>query len=102
MEIWQFIGESSPGVAVAVLCLYFYNVLTVRYLDERKDMLQGLAAERKEWNDKLERLLDRYDLRTTEFAAVGRDMINQIHGLKGELQKWMLNEGRNRQAGGDK
>lgn len=101
MEIWSTIGSLSPGVAVGVLCLFFYNQLTVKYLDERKEMLQGLANERKEWNDKLERLLDRYDLRAIESATVGRDITNQLHGLKGEIQKWMLNEGRNRQSGGN-
>lgn len=79
MEIWQAISTLSPGVAVGVLCLYFYNQLVVRVLDERN-----------EWKDALQRLLDRYDLHIQASIDVREKASAQDHALRGKIQEFML------------
>lgn len=89
MEIWQVLGNLSPGVAVGVLCLYFYNQLTLKYLDERKEMLQQMVAERKEWNEALEKLLDRYDTRLQAAVDMAAKMGAEMHALRGRVQEFL-------------
>lgn len=87
MELWTALGDLTTGVAIAAIALYFSNQLTIKYLDERKEWLIALAAERKEWNDKLERLLDRYDLRAGVTIETGQAVRDQMHTLRGDVQK---------------
>lgn len=81
----------SPGVAVGALCVFFYNQLTIKYLDERKEWLVGLQAERREWSDSLDKLIDRYDTRLVENVSSLRDAAAQDHALRGRLQEFMTN-----------
>lgn len=78
MEIWTAIGQLSPGVAVGVLCLYFYNQLTIRILDERK-----------EWVEVLQRLLDRYDLHIQASVDAREKAAAQDHALRGKVQEFI-------------
>jgi hypothetical protein len=91
LEIWQTIGGLSPGVAVGVVCLFFYNQLTLKYLEERREMLQTLATERKEWNDALQRMIDRYDARSQATIVAMEKMAAEMHALRGRLQEFMSN-----------
>lgn len=102
MEIWQAIGSLSPGVAVGVVCLYFYNTMAVKYLEERKEMINQVIAEREEWNAKLERLLDRYDARIQAAITAMEKMAADSHALRGRLQEFMASlETRLRGSGND-
>lgn len=89
MEIWQAIGNLSPGVAVGVLCLYFYNQVTIKYLDERKEMLQNQAIERKEWNEALRQLNQQhYDLQRLAIESMTK-MGAEMHALRNKLTEIM-------------
>lgn len=102
MEIWTAIGNLSPGVAVGVLCLYLYNTMAVRYLDERKEMVQQVLAEREEWNERLERLLDRYDTRLQSAVEATSKIGAEMHALRGKLTEFMTGlENKSRGAGND-
>lgn len=78
LEIWTALGEWSPPIAVAVLCLYFYNQFVIRTLDERK-----------EWNEKLEKLLERYDVRLQAAVETGAKVAAENHALRGIIQQFM-------------
>ena len=79
MEIWQSLSNLSPGVAVGVLCLYFYNAFVVRVLDERK-----------EWNAAMIRLLDRADAHIEASIDVREKASAQDHALRGKIQEFMM------------
>jgi hypothetical protein len=76
---------------VGVVCLFFYNQLTLKYLEERREMLQTLATDRKDWNATLERLTDRYDARLLSAVTAMEKMASEMHGLRGRLQEFMSN-----------
>jgi hypothetical protein len=87
LELWQALGDLTAGVSIGAIALYFSNQMTIKYLDERKEWLEGLALERQEWNNKLERLLDRYDTRLALTIETGQMLRDQIHNLRGDVQK---------------
>lgn len=99
VELWQAIGNLSPGVAVGALCLYFYNQITLKYLDERKEIIAALAAERREWVANLERITNRYDERLVAVTEVAANVQNQLHALRGKLTEFMLTRGDKPQGG---
>ena len=84
---WQAIAGLPTGVAIAAIAMFFYNQTTVKYLDERKEWLISLAAERKEWNDVMERLTDRYDMRLAAAIEAMTAIRDQMHALRGDIQK---------------
>ncbi len=79
---WTALSNLSPGVAVGALCVYFFNNLVLRYLDERKEMIAGIIAERKEWAEEQQRLLNRYDARMVAAIEAQSNNASQIHALK--------------------
>lgn len=102
MEIWQAIGSLSPGVAVGVVCLYFYNSMAAKYLEERKEMINQVIAEREQWNARLERLLDRYDTRIQTAVSAMEKMAAETHALRGKMTEFLLSlESRLRGSGND-
>jgi hypothetical protein len=90
VELWQVVGNFSPGVAVGVVCLYFYNAMALKYLEERKEMIEQLITEREEWNARLERLLDRYDNRIQACVSAMEKMAAETHALRGKLTEFLL------------
>jgi hypothetical protein len=58
--------------------LYFYNQFVIRTLDERK-----------EWNEKLEKLLERYDTRLQAAVETGAKAAAENHALRGKIQEFM-------------
>lgn len=76
--------------------------MALRYLEERKEMLQQLTAEREEWNDRLERLLDRYDARVQAAIVAMEKMSAEMHALRGRMQEYIVSiENRLRGGGND-
>jgi hypothetical protein len=90
VEVWQAIGNLSPGVAVGVVCLYLYNLMALKYLEERKEMIQALTGERKEWTDTLKLLNQQYvDLLKLAVEAMTVSK-GENHALRGKLTEFML------------
>lgn len=79
MEIWQNVASWSPGIAFGMACLYFFNFIVTKYLEEKA-----------EWNAAMQRLLDRYDTRLVEVVSSLRDAANQDHALRGKIQETTL------------
>lgn len=84
------LSNLSPGVAVGAVIAYFNNIMTLKYLDERKEMIEAMAAERREWTTELQRLTDRYDARLAAVIEAVADMKIQLHALRGKLTEFML------------
>jgi hypothetical protein len=90
VELWSIIGNLSPGVAVGVLCLYLYNTMALRYLEERKEMLQNMMVERKEWNESLRLLNTEYrDLQRLVIEAMTSTR-GEMHALRNKLTEFMV------------
>jgi len=84
------LSNLSPGVAVGAVIAYFNNIMTLKYLDERKEMIEAMAVERREWTAELQRLADRYDTRLEQAVEAIADMKSQMHALRGKLTEFML------------
>lgn len=63
---------------MGALCLYFYNQLVIRVLDERN-----------EWKDALQRLLDRYDNHVQASTDIRAQAAAQDHALRSKIQEFM-------------
>lgn len=79
MEIWSTVAQWSPGVAFGMACLYFFNFIVTKFLQDKG-----------EWNAALEKLLNRYDTRVIESTTALVNAANQDHHLRGEMQKDMV------------
>lgn len=79
MEIWSTIAQWSPGVAFGMACLYFFNFIVTKFLEEKA-----------EWIATQQRQIDRYDTRLVEVVAALRDAANQDHALRGKMQEISL------------
>lgn len=75
MEIWQNVAQWSPGVAFGMACLWFFNFIVTKFLEEKA-----------EWNDTLERLLNRYDTRLVDSTTALVSAASQDHQLRNKLQ----------------
>lgn len=49
MDILEVISEKTTAIALALTVMYFYNKLVSDVLLERKELLEILRNERKEW-----------------------------------------------------
>ncbi len=70
---------------MGVLCLYFYNVVTLKYLEERKEMIAAQVAEKKEWTTTLQSLLDRYDRRAEALAISNGELRGEIIAMRMQI-----------------
>lgn len=86
---WNTISNLSPGLAFGVVCLYFYNLMALRYLEERKEMLQAMAAERKEWNEALKQLNQQSVELLRAAVEAMTNMKNEGHALRGKIQEFI-------------
>ena len=97
MELIELISEQTPAVALCIVILFYYNRDSLRYLEERREMIETLRNERREWIEATRVLNQQYnDLLRTSVEAMSK-MAAEMHALRGKLTEWML--GRN--AGGN-
>ena len=96
---WASLTSLSPGLAAAALAIYFSNGLSLRYLEERKEMIENIIAERKAWEASHLRLLDRYDARAEDLVRNIAIQTSTIHTLKSvitalqlRLDAWMAKD----------
>lgn len=74
---------------MGVLCLYLYNTMALRYLEERKEMIQNIVAERKEWNESMRLLNSQYmDLQRLMIESITK-MGGEMHALRNKLTEFM-------------
>lgn len=111
MEFLQFLGTTAPTLAPSLLISWVLIRVVLEFLKERREQQEGFRVERKEWRESYEKALieariardvdiKNYQAVLVEVTALVRDMINQMHALKGEITKFVLKNGR-REAGGN-
>jgi hypothetical protein len=111
LEFLQFLGTTAPTLAPSLLISWVLIRVVLEFLKERREQQEGFRVERKEWRESYEKALaetrearwtdiKNYQTTLVEITALGRDMVNQMHALKGEITKFMLKGGR-REAGGN-
>lgn len=109
LELLQLISEQTPAVALAITIWFFSNRDTLRFLQERREMIEALRLERKEWNDELRLITDRYDMRQREATESKMLIQAEMHTLKGQIttlilkvEAWMARDDRRGgQSGGN-
>ena len=109
LELLQLISEQTPAVALAITIWFFSNRDTLRFLQERREMIEALRLERKEWNEELRLITERYDARQREATESKMLIQAEMHSLKGQItalilkiEAWLLNESRRgKQTGGN-
>lgn len=112
MEFLQFIGQVAPQLAPALLISWVCIRIILELLKERRELQEVHRAERKEWQSALEilakdtratleQIAKDYRATAIEFATLGRDIVNQMHALKNEVTKYLLDDGRRKLGGND-
>lgn len=89
MDILALLSEQTVSVALSIAIMWFYNKLVVDTLSERRELIEGIRAERKETlaevNGYIKILLDKNEQSTKAIT----DMNNQMHALRGDIQKFI-------------
>lgn len=94
MEFLQFLGTVAPQLAPTLLISWVLIRVVLEFLKERRELVESHRVERKELRDSHEQLARSYQASLVDITALGRDLLNQMHGLKGEITKYLLDEGR--------
>lgn len=105
MDTLQFIGTIAPSLAPSLLIAWVLIRVILEFLKERREQQESFRVERKEWRDAYEkalaeardaRMADITNYRTAlvDITVLGRDMVNQMHALKNEITKFLLDGGR--------
>lgn len=112
MDTLQFLGSIAPSLAPSLLISWVLIRVILEFLKERREQQEGFRIERKEWRDAYEKALaearaarmtdiSNYQATLVEVTALGRDLVNQMHALKNEITKYILDEGRRKLGGND-
>lgn len=112
MDTLQFLGTIAPSLAPSLLISWVLIRVILEFLKERREQQEGFRIERKEWRDSYEKALaearearmtdiNNYRTALIDITALGRDMVNQLHALKNEVQKYLLDDGRRRTGGNE-
>ena len=110
MDTLQFIGTIAPSLAPSLLISWVLIRVILEFLRERREQQEAFRVERKEWRDAYEKALQEsreariaditnYHKVLVDITALGRDLVNQMHALKNEIQKQWLDSARKRGSG---
>jgi hypothetical protein len=94
VELLQLISEQTPAVALAITIWFFSNREILRFLQERREMIEALRQERLEWNEALRQITERYDNRQREATEAKMTVAAEMHALRGKLTEWIANDNR--------
>lgn len=86
----QALFSQSPALALALFIWYYSNRDILRLLQERRDIIEALRVERKEWLDTLRIMLADYrnDSRASLEAKVAIQA--ELHALRGKMTDLIL------------
>lgn len=93
MDIIAAISGQSPGIALAIVCMFFYNRLVLDFLRERKEMIENVRAERKEWVETLRESNRQYNELMRLSVEAMTYMKSEMHALRNKLTDAMLQWG---------
>lgn len=90
MEILQLISEQTPAVALAIVIWYFSNRDILRFLQERREMIEALRLERKEWIETIRQVTTHYEERMASATEARVAQASELHALKGKITELIL------------
>jgi len=90
VDLLQLISEQTPAVALAITIWYFSNRDILRFLQERREMIEALRLERQEWTATLRQVTTQYEerMRTSTEARVAQTA--ELHALKSRMTELIL------------
>ncbi len=100
MDIVELLSEKTVSVALAIVVMYFYNKLVIDFLQERKEMIEALRTERREWLASSTKYLETlFEVSRTSTEAIAL-LRSEMHSLKSRITELML-QGRKGAGGGN-
>lgn len=90
MDILALLSEQTVSVALALSIMWFYNKLVTDTLTDRRELIESIRSDRKEWLDEsdvyIKTLFDISNRNTQTMT----ELRMELHALKGEIQKFIF------------
>lgn len=86
----QALFAQSPAVALALLIWWYGNRDILRLLQERREIIEALRVERKEWMDALRQVLADYRTDSRASVETKANLAAELHSLKGKVTELLL------------
>lgn len=85
MELLNLLTGQPAAVALAILAMYWLNRNTLEFAREKKELLDIVRAERKEWLEQARE--DRRELIDVQRASIEADaeVKRELHALRNQL-----------------
>lgn len=85
MELINLLTGQPAAVALAILAMYWLNRNTLEFAREKRELLEIIRAERKEWLDQAR--ADRTELIALQRSCIETDaqVKNELHSLRNQL-----------------
>lgn len=90
MELLQLISGQTPAVALAIVIWYFSNRDILRFLQERREMIEALRLERQEWLTAMRQITTQYEERTQAATETRVANTAELHALKSRMTELIL------------
>lgn len=90
MDIISLISDQVTPVSLAIVIMWFYNKLVIDFLGERKEMIDSLRAERKEWIAQSDRNLAQMFETNNKYSESFVTVKNEIHTLHVKINDLVL------------
>ena len=91
VELISLLTGQPAAVALAILAMYWLNRNTLEFAREKREMLEIIRAERKEWLDQAR--ADRAELTSLQRASIETDVQvkNELNALRSQLAPLVAN-----------
>lgn len=91
MELITLLTGQPAAVALAILAMYWLNRNTLEFAREKREIIEIVRAERKEWLDEARAVRDKLlDMQRSSIEA-DKEVDNEIHNLRGAIATVSLN-----------
>ena len=86
----QALFAQSPAVALALLIWWYSNRDILRLLQERRDMIEAIRAERDEWLEALRQVVADYKTDTRLSIEARVSVQAELHALRSKMTELIL------------
>lgn len=86
----QSIFLQSPALALALFIWYYSNRDILRILQERREMIEALRLERKEWLATLQQVMADYRVDSRSLLTASEGVKAEMHALRGKMTELIL------------
>jgi len=92
LDIISLITDKTASIALAVVVMYYYNQLVTDVMKERKEMIESLRNDRREWLTAADGYLQQTFLLIRTSSESLSAVSSQLNALKGEIAKYFLDK----------